>query len=123
MEIKLKRIYEAAEKSDGTRVLVDRLWPRGVSKVEAQLDLWLKDVAPSSELRKWFGHDPDRWAEFQRRYRRELSKNHEAVEQLAALAHKGRLTLLYGAKDETHNEAVVLKEFMENHAVTPASRR
>jgi len=113
MEIKLKRIYEAPLKSDGTRVLVDRLWPRGVSKEAAHLDLWLKEVAPSTELRKWFGHDPARWREFQQRYRRELGEQGDALAQLAALARKGRLTLLYGAKDEAHNEAVVLKQVLE----------
>jgi len=124
MKIKLKRIYEAPEPADGTRVLVDRLWPRGVSKEEAHLDLWLKEVAPSTELRHWFGHDPARWEEFQRRYRQELSTHEAEIEQLAAFAHKGPLTLLYGARDQTHNDAVVLKAFLEHrHSVRGSTHR
>jgi uncharacterized protein YeaO (DUF488 family) len=108
MTIALKRIYEPASRSDGTRVLVDRLWPRGVKKDDAKLDLWLKDVAPSTVLRQWFGHKPERWETFRERYLAELSKN-EAVVQLRQLAEKAkRLTLLYAARDEEHNEAVVL---------------
>ena len=111
--IKLKRIYEKPENADGFRVLVDRLWPRGISKERARLDLWLKDVAPSTELRKWFSHDPKKWTEFKKRYRRELSKN-PAFEELRSAAKKHKcVTLLFGAKDEERNEAAVLKEDIE----------
>lgn len=97
---------------DGRRILVDRLWPRGVSKMEARLDDWLKDLAPSTELRKWFGHDPQRWNEFRRRYRSELARRPEMLTQLRSLAREGTLTLIYAAKDETHNEAVVLRNVL-----------
>jgi uncharacterized protein YeaO (DUF488 family) len=103
--VRIKRIYEPAEAGDGLRVLVDRLWPRGVSK--AAIDLWLKEVAPSTGLRRWFDHRPDRWAEFQRRYQIELAQN-PAIARLRDLAGRSDLTLLYAAKDETHNHAVVL---------------
>ena len=109
--IKLKRIYGPYDKKDGYRVLVDRLWPRGVSKEKAHLDVWLKDVAPSTELRKWFNHDPKRWADFKKKYRVELKKNKEAVLMLKQAKKKNStITLLYGAKDEMHNEAVVIKD-------------
>lgn len=108
----IKRVYAPAAADDGTRVLVDRLWPRGVSKVRAALDLWSKDVAPSTELRKWFGHDPARWQEFRTKYRDELKHNAAAVGTLHALAQTGPVTLLFGARDEVHNEAVVLREFL-----------
>ncbi|OUI92636.1 uroporphyrin-III methyltransferase [Acetobacter indonesiensis] len=101
-------MYDDAQPDDGARVLVDRLWPRGISKDRAALTLWLKDVAPSTALRHWFGHDPARWDEFQKRYRAELDANPDAVQQLLAFARKGKLTLLYGARDTEHNEAVVL---------------
>jgi len=113
MSIILKRIYEKSSRSDGTRVLVDRLWPRGVSKVEAKLDVWLKDIAPSTDLRKWFAHDPKKWSEFKKKYKAELRANKAVVTELKQLAKKKTLTLLYGAKDEVHNEAVVIKEFIE----------
>ncbi len=108
----IKRVYAPCEASDGFRVLVDRLWPRGVSKERAKVDVWLKDIAPSSELRKWFGHDEKRFAEFRRRYLRELAAN-EALAELKRLAktHK-KLTLLYAAKDEEHNEAVILRDIL-----------
>ena len=112
----LKRAYEPPEKIDGTRILVDRLWPRGVSKAEARLDEWIKEVAPSTELRKWFGHDPERWAEFRRRYRAELAGHSEIVTHLRRLAREGTLTLIYGAKDEAHNEAVVLRNVLLGRA-------
>jgi uncharacterized protein YeaO (DUF488 family) len=98
MQIRIKRVYEQPDKEDGTRILVDRLWPRGLMKEKAKVDLWLKEVAPSTELRKWFGHDPDKWAEFQTRYRAELRKNGEQVSLLQREAEKGTVTLLYGAK-------------------------
>jgi uncharacterized protein YeaO (DUF488 family) len=112
MTIKLKRVYEEPEKSDGTRILVDRLWPRGLTKEKAHLDLWLKEVAPSTKLRKWFAHDPTRWLEFKTRYFAELKHNREQVEILKQAIVKGPATLLYGAKDQEHNEAVVLQELL-----------
>ncbi len=110
MKIKIKRVYETPEREDGTRVLVDRLWPRGLTKEKAKVDLWLKDIAPSTELRKWFGHDPAKWEEFQKRYVVELKGNHESVSALKEQMKKGAVTLVYGAKDEEHNEAAVLQE-------------
>lgn len=112
MMLKIKRVYERPDEADGTRVLIDRLWPRGLSKVNARVDLWLKEIAPSTELRKWFGHDPVRWAEFQVRYRAELEQNSEPVSRLKQEIAKGVVTLVYGAKDEAHNDAVVLQEFL-----------
>lgn len=111
-DIRLKRAYEAPAADDGVRILVDRLWPRGVRKADAALDRWAKDLAPSTELRKWFGHDPARWEEFRRRYAHELEGNAEALGQLRALARKGRVTLVYSAHDEAHNDAVVLKDVL-----------
>jgi uncharacterized protein YeaO (DUF488 family) len=116
MTIKLKRVYEQPDAKDGERVLVDRLWPRGLTKEKARVDLWLKEIGPSTELRKWFGHDPAKWAEFRRRYRAELKENGEQVAQLGAEVRKGPVTLVYGAKDEQHNEAVVLLEWLEGHS-------
>ena len=113
MTIKLKRAYETPEPADGFRILVDRLWPRGVPKNSARIDLWLKDIAPSTLLRKWFGHDPSRWAEFRHRYFRELDKTPEAVEQLREQVRHGNVTLVYGAKDQQYNNAVALKEYLE----------
>jgi uncharacterized protein YeaO (DUF488 family) len=112
--IKIKRVYEPPEKRDGFRVLVDRLWPRGVSKSSARIDLWLKEIAPSDGLRKWFGHEPAKWAEFRKRYVHELAKQPEAVAQLKQQVGKGAVTLVYGAKDEHHNNAVALKEYLES---------
>jgi uncharacterized protein YeaO (DUF488 family) len=112
MAVRIKRVYEAAAKGDGRRVLVDRLWPRGLSKEKAAVDVWVKDAAPSNELRKWFGHDPARWAEFRKRYRAELRGNPEAVAELRKAVGKGSATLVYGAKDEEHNQAVVLLELI-----------
>lgn len=110
--IKLKRIYETPSDDDGFRVLVDRLWPRGIKKESAHIDLWLKNVAPSNELRKWFGHDPQKWLEFKQRYTKELPA--DAFAQLRQLAsEKPTLTLLFAAKDEDHNNAVVLKSLLE----------
>ena len=110
MTIKLKRVYEQPDTKDGERVLVDRLWPRGLTKEKARVDLWLKEIAPSTELRRWFGHDPAKWTEFKRRYRAELKGNKEQVARLKDEMEKGPVTLLYGARDEEHNEAVVLLE-------------
>jgi uncharacterized protein YeaO (DUF488 family) len=110
MTIKIKRAYEQPTPEDGTRILMDRLWPRGLTKEKARVDLWLKEIAPSTELRKWFGHDPARWIEFKRRYRAELKQNKELIAQLKAEVKKGPVTLVYGAKDEQHNDAVALLE-------------
>lgn len=115
MAISLKRAYEPPAASDGTRILIDRLWPRGVTKAKAAIDLWLKDVAPSTELRKWFGHDPDKWPEFQRKYRAEL-KGNEALAELRKLSRQGHVTLVYSARDELHNDAVVLKKLLGRSA-------
>ena len=109
-EVRIKRAYEPPSPHDGTRVLVDRLWPRGVKKADAGIAQWMKEIAPSNELRKWFGHDPERWEEFRRRYKAELGKKKELVAQLRELARQGRLTLVYSAHDEAHNQAVVLRE-------------
>jgi uncharacterized protein YeaO (DUF488 family) len=108
--VKLKRAYEPASETDGTRVLVDRLWPRGVSKADAALDQWMKEIAPSTGLRKWFGHDPDRWEEFCRRYSEELHQNAELLSQLRSLARQRPVTLVYSAHDEVHNDAIVLRD-------------
>jgi len=108
--IRIERIYEPPTKGDGYRVLVDRLWPRGVKKEAAKLDEWMKEIGPSNALRTWFGHKPERWAEFQKRYRTELKGKKNLLAQLRAAEKKqGTLTLLYGAKDEEHNQAVVLR--------------
>jgi uncharacterized protein YeaO (DUF488 family) len=112
MALRIKRVYEPSDDGDGKRILVDRLWPRGLSKKKAHVDAWLKEVAPSPELRRWFGHDPDKWNEFRRRYRDELEKNPEAVEALKKEIGKSNATLLYGAKDEEHNHAIVLRDFI-----------
>lgn len=111
-DIRLKRIYEAVSADDGARILVDRLWPRGMRKEEASLSLWLKEIAPSPELRKWFGHDPARFAEFSDRYRSELSTRGDAIGKILDLAKSGRVTLLYAAHDPEHNHAVVLADFL-----------
>lgn len=112
MGVRTKRIYDSVEPDDGTRVLVDRLWPRGVSKEEALLDDWMKEVAPSDELREWFDHDTDKWREFQSRYRDELREKDEQVEELLSHARSSTLTLLYAASDREHNNAVVLRDFL-----------
>ena len=112
MSVKLKRAYEPAKKSDGTRILVDRLWPRGLSKEKAKIDLWLKEIAPSTDLRKWFGHDPEKWTEFRKRYKSELRKNPEPVAELKKAMKNGPVTLIYSAHDEEHNDAVVLQEYL-----------
>jgi uncharacterized protein YeaO (DUF488 family) len=110
---RLKRIYEKPSRDDGFRVLVERLWPRGMKKEDARIDLWLKDVAPSPELRRWYAHDVAKWPEFRRRYSAELEANPEPVSLLRERAKKGNVTLLFAARDEEHNSAVVLKEFLE----------
>jgi len=112
--IQLKRIYEPAAVSDGFRVLVDRLWPRGLAKADAHIDLWARDVAPSTELRQWFHHEAANWDEFAARYRAELAANPEAVAALRAQCAGRLTTLLYGAKDEKHNQAIILKQVLES---------
>lgn len=106
--LRIKRVYEPAARSDGIRILVDRLWPRGLSKADAAIDEWMKDVAPSAALRRWFGHEPEKWAEFQKRYRTELREQADLVARIARLAARRRVTLVFGARDEEHNDAVVL---------------
>jgi uncharacterized protein YeaO (DUF488 family) len=113
MTIRTKRIYDDPDSKDGTRVLVDRLWPRGVSKDDAQLDAWVKSVAPSTELREWYDHDIERWDQFRERYRAELDEMEDEIDQLLEFASSGTLTLLYAAKDREHNNAVVLKRYLE----------
>ncbi|HEX5423297.1 MAG TPA: DUF488 domain-containing protein [Candidatus Acidoferrales bacterium] len=111
---KVKRVYDAAKPDDGYRVLVDRIWPRGMSKEKARVDLWMKEIGPSDRLRKWFGHDPKRWAEFQKRYRVELKEKSELAGELRELEKKhGTVTLVYSAHDEQHNQAVALREFLQ----------
>jgi uncharacterized protein YeaO (DUF488 family) len=114
VDVRVKRIYEPAEPGDGYRVLVDRLWPRGVSRERARLDEWARELAPSDELRRWFGHEPDRFDEFRSRYLVELKDQGEEVAELRQRARSGPLTLLYAARDEQHNEAVVLAELLRN---------
>jgi uncharacterized protein YeaO (DUF488 family) len=114
LKFEIKRVYEQPSRADGVRILVDRLWPRGLTKERARVDIWLKDIAPSTELRKWFSHDPDKWAEFQTRYRQELKSKGEQLAVLREKAAKGPVTLLYGAKDEAHNEAVVLLKLLQS---------
>jgi uncharacterized protein YeaO (DUF488 family) len=114
MTIHLKRAYEPPAPDDGRRILVERLWPRGVSKEKAELDLWLKEIAPSAELRTWFGHDPARWPEFRRRYREELRHRPQEVTQLAKLVREGPVTFVYGSRDETHNAAIVLRDYLKS---------
>ncbi len=115
MSLRLKRAYDPPAPGDGTRVLVDRLWPRGLKKQDAAIDLWLKDVAPTPDLRKWFGHDPRRWAEFRGRYRAELETN-AAAASLREEARSRIVTLLYAARDTEHNHAIVLRDFLEKGA-------
>lgn len=111
--IKTKRVYEPYSPQDGQRILIDRLWPRGLSKENAKIDLWLKDISPSTELRAWFNHDPKKWSEFQKRYISELDNNKEATKVLRTQLKSGPVTLVYAAKDEQHNNAVVLAEYFK----------
>lgn len=111
-EIHLKRAYETALREDGIRILVERLWPRGITKEAAALDHWLKEVAPSPDLRKWYGHDPAKWLEFQDRYRAELDANDDVVAALRAICKDGRVTFVYAAKDEIRNSATVLRDYL-----------
>ena len=118
MSIELKRAYDRAAESDGYRVLVDRIWPRGVTKNDLRIDAWLKDLAPSASLRKWFRHDPAKWDEFKQRYAGELEQRSDALEQLVERARARRITLVFGAKDTEHNNAVALKEYLERRLDT-----
>lgn len=112
--IQLKRVYESYQESDGFRILVDRLWPRGIQKENAHIDLWLKDIAPSNELRKWFGHEVDKWDDFLKKYTGEINNNPEAAKQLlAAIQGQEKVTILFGAKDEEHNQALVIKKWID----------
>lgn len=113
--LNVKRVYEAPKRSDGTRFLVERLWPRGMKKEDLQMDAWLKDVAPSDSLRKFFAHDPEKWLEFKRRYRAELDAHEEAWKPILAAARRGKVTLLYSARDTENNNAVALKAYIEEH--------
>lgn len=114
--IHLKRVYEEPSRKDGFRILVDRLWPRGLTKQRAAVDLWLKDVAPSTELRNWFAHDTVKWKQFQARYRKELGKKKDALDLLKQKSKEHTVTLVYGARDEEHNEAIVLKRILEGRS-------
>ena len=111
--ITLKRAYDPFSRADGTRFLVERLWPRGLSKAKLHLDAWLKDVSPSTELRKWFGHDPDKWEEFRKRYQRELDSHPDAWQPIVSAARRSRVTLVYSSHDTEHNNAVALQEYLE----------
>ena len=117
--LRLKRAYEPAVPEDGVRILIDRLWPRGLRKADAALDNWTKEIAPSTELRQWFGHDPERWPEFQRRYRAELRQHTGELDRIRALAKTQTVTLVYSAHDEEHNDAVVLQEMLLEESGQP----
>ncbi len=126
MRIQIKRVYEAPDDADGKRVLVDRLWPRGLSKVAAKIDFWEKEVAPSHELRRWYGHDPEKWAEFKCRYFAELRTNNEVVRRFLSFAGKRKVTFLYGSKEKRLNNAVALKEYIESDlcaVISPSSEK
>jgi uncharacterized protein YeaO (DUF488 family) len=119
---KIKRVYDALESADGYRVLVDRVWPRGVSKQQARIGVWMKEVAPSTQLRKWFAHDPKRWPEFQKRYREELKTRSQFIIQMRQLEKEhGTVTLIYSARDQARNQAVVLRRFLQGHRVKQVS--
>ncbi|MQA30553.1 MAG: DUF488 family protein [Luteitalea sp.] len=121
--ITLKRAYDSASPTDGTRFLVERLWPRGVSKAKLRVDAWLKEAGPSTELRKWFGHDPDKWSEFRRRYVRELDSRPEAWQPIVSAARRGRVTLVYSSHDTQHNNAVALQQYVQGKRRRPATSR
>ena len=114
LSVRIKRVYEPADPGDGKRILIDRLWPRGLTKDKARIDLWEKEIAPSSKLRKWFNHDPVKWSEFQKRYQHELDNNNEAIGRVRKVLEQGSATLVYSAKDQDHNDAVVLKSYLES---------
>jgi uncharacterized protein YeaO (DUF488 family) len=114
MKIQTKRVYDPADSKDGFRILVDRLWPRGLSKESANIDLWLKSVAPSNDLRKWYNHDPDKWLDFKKRYFSELDSNRDAVNQLLSYARRGKVSFLFSSKEPNYNNAAALKEYIES---------
>lgn len=123
MAIRIRRIYESASPSDGVRILIDRLWPRGLKKRDAHIDQWLKELAPSTRLRKWFGHRPERWDEFRRRYTLELGEQAMKLRELRSLARRRRVTLLFSAHDEEHNDAVALRDVLiRGHRLDPTAR-
>jgi uncharacterized protein YeaO (DUF488 family) len=113
MSVEIKRVYDKPEASDGIRILVERLWPRGLSKKDAKVDIWLKDIAPSTELRKWFSHDPAKWVEFKRRYYRELDRNPDALKQLSEIKEDRDATFVYSSREERYNSAHALKEYLD----------
>ena len=119
--LKLKRAYDPAAKTDGSRILVERLWPRGLSKAEVHVDAWLKEVAPSTDLRKWFGHDPEKWPQFRQRYFRELDARPEAWQPIVSKARRGLVTLIYSSHDTLHNNAVALQEYLQAKARRPTT--
>ncbi len=114
-EIKIKRIYQKVDRDDGFRILVDRLWPRGIKKDEAKINLWLKDIAPSPDLRKWFNHDPEKWLDFCKKYHKQLESQQDHIQTILKALHNGSITLLYAAKDEHLNNAVSLKKYLEHY--------
>lgn len=121
--LKVKRVYESPAASDGVRVLIDRIWPRGLTKRKAAIDAWFKDLAPSTKLRQWFNHDPDKWPEFRKRYARELSREKGRLKELRALARRRTVTLVYGARDEAHNNAVAMRALLRGAARGATTRR
>ena len=121
--ITLKRAYDAVSRTDGTRFLVERLWPRGISKTKLRVDAWLKEVGPSTHLRKWFKHDPEKWDEFRRRYFKELASQPEAWQPILSAARRGRVTLVYSSHDTQHNNAVALQEYVQAKARRPPAKR
>jgi uncharacterized protein YeaO (DUF488 family) len=121
--IKIKRVYDEPSRNDGKRILIDRLWPRGLKKEDARIDDWIKEIAPSNELRKWFNHDPDKWGEFKKRFYLELHENQDRVKEIVNAARKGTVTLLYGSKEERLNNAVALKEYIEARMQTSERKK
>lgn len=121
--IRLKRVYLSKSKTDGVRILVERLWPRGISKEKAAIDIWLKEIAPSTELRKWFNHDPLKWNEFQKRYKNELKAKKELTQELKEMVKNSTVTLVYSSKDEEHNNAIALKNYIENRKSPTATQK
>lgn len=121
--LKIKRIYDEPSRDDGKRILIDRLWPRGLKKEDVKIDEWLKEVAPSNELRKWFNHDPDKWEEFKKRFHAELKERQDMVAEIIRAARKGRVTLLFGSKEERFNNAVALREYVASRMKTSKRKK